>query len=202
MQFTTASEGDREPNPASDNAPALFSISFAVRSGLPLLDHVFITHLESLGFRHDPTAPLSLILDSPHGFAFATFKSLAPFPCGTRPVVITTNLCLEYLEDLWDLGLSGLVVSWDNTHELSQALMRAEQGLCYRSPSPDPTTLTPIERHIFRLLVDGMPPKQIAERLNRGYQHVKNTLTGVYGKLGLTSQCEAVLYYWRHRPTQ
>ena len=201
MQFNAAIEGDRETNPASNNTSSYCHISFAVLSDLPLLSQVFIKYLEARGFGHNPSAPLCLILDSPHGFAFDTFVSSRPFPSGTRPVVITTNLCPEYLEDLWDLDLYGLVVSWDNTHELSKALICADQGLRYHAPSPASTTLTPIERQIFRLLVGGAPPKQIAEHLNRGYQHVKNTLTGVYGKLGLTSQCEAILYYWRHRST-
>jgi DNA-binding NarL/FixJ family response regulator len=58
--------------------------------------------------------------------------------------------------------------------------------------------LTPREREVLRLLALGLSNDEIAERLFITKRTVQNHVSAIYGKLGLDSRAEAVLYAIRH----
>ncbi len=58
--------------------------------------------------------------------------------------------------------------------------------------------LTPREREVLRLLALGLSNDGIAEKLFISKRTVQNHVSNVYGKLGLDSRAEAVLYAIRH----
>jgi len=58
--------------------------------------------------------------------------------------------------------------------------------------------LTPREREVLRLLALGLSNDEIAGRLVISRRTVQNHVSNVYGKLGLASRAEAVLYAIRH----
>jgi len=58
--------------------------------------------------------------------------------------------------------------------------------------------LTPREREVLRLLALGLSNAEIAEQLFITKRTVQNHVSTIYGKLGLDSRTEAVLYAIRH----
>jgi DNA-binding NarL/FixJ family response regulator len=58
--------------------------------------------------------------------------------------------------------------------------------------------LTPREREVLRLLALGLSNEEIAEKLSITKRTVQNHVSNIYGKLGLDSRAEAVLYAIRH----
>jgi DNA-binding CsgD family transcriptional regulator len=58
--------------------------------------------------------------------------------------------------------------------------------------------LSPEERHVLVLLADGLTNRQIAERLYLAEKTIKNYLTSVLSKLGMTRGTEAAVYAARH----
>lgn len=58
--------------------------------------------------------------------------------------------------------------------------------------------LSPQERHVLLLLVDGLTNRQIAEQLYLAEKTIKNYVTSVLSKLGMTRRTEAAVYAARH----
>jgi DNA-binding NarL/FixJ family response regulator len=61
------------------------------------------------------------------------------------------------------------------------------------------TRLTPRERQIIRALARGGTNRAIAARLNVEEQTLKNQLSVIYAKLGVTNRLELALYAARER---
>ncbi|MFN8498070.1 MAG: response regulator transcription factor [Anaerolineae bacterium] len=92
--------------------------------------------------------------------------------------------------------------------ELGQAIRTVQQGgvvlhplaaanLLQRlqrqpTPTPPPETLTPREREVLRLMVEGLSNKAIAVRLGISEHTVKFHIGAILGKLGAGSRTEAV----------
>ena len=54
--------------------------------------------------------------------------------------------------------------------------------------------LSPRERDVFSLLLDGMPNKLIARRLEISEKTVKSHLTSIFRQLGVTDRVQAILW--------
>jgi NarL family two-component system response regulator LiaR len=67
---------------------------------------------------------------------------------------------------------------------------------------PAEESLTPREQQILTLLADGFDNTAIAERLTITKRTVQNHISNIYGKLGVASRTEAMLYAIRHGLTQ
>ena len=64
---------------------------------------------------------------------------------------------------------------------------------------PAGVRLTMRERQLIAALLDGCSNKQIAARFGVSDQTVKNQLTGLYLKVGVTSRVELVVWAMRHQ---
>ena len=62
-----------------------------------------------------------------------------------------------------------------------------------RSPSPGHSELTLRERDVLRLVVEGLPNKQIAQRLGIGEKTIKTHVSRVLAKLGVTDRTQAAV---------
>jgi len=62
------------------------------------------------------------------------------------------------------------------------------------------STLTDREREIVELIVEGLVNKDIAKRLDISEKTVRNHLTVIYSKLGVSSRLELGMYISRRRP--
>jgi two-component system, NarL family, response regulator DevR len=58
--------------------------------------------------------------------------------------------------------------------------------------------LSPQEREVLLLLAEGLTNRQIAERLYLAEKTIKNYVTSVLSKMGLTRRTEAAVYAARH----
>ena len=77
--------------------------------------------------------------------------------------------------------------------------IRAPRGRCWRRKSaPDPLAgISPREREVLALLLDGMPNKLIARRLEISEKTVKSHLTSIFRQIGVTDRVQAILWVER-----
>lgn len=76
---------------------------------------------------------------------------------------------------------------------------RAARTLLEAKAAPDPLEgLSPREREILGLLLEGLPNKLIARRLEISEKTVKSHLTSIFRQLGVTDRVQAALWAERH----
>jgi DNA-binding NarL/FixJ family response regulator len=76
---------------------------------------------------------------------------------------------------------------------------RAARSLLDAQSAPDPLEgISPREREVLALLLDGMPNKLIARRLGISEKTVKSHLTSIFRRLGVTDRVQAILWVERH----
>ena len=65
--------------------------------------------------------------------------------------------------------------------------------------APDPLAgISPREREVLGLLLDGMPNKLIARRLEISEKTVKSHLTSIFRVIGVNDRVQAILWVERH----
>ncbi len=138
----------------------------------------------------------------------------------TRVILLTGMLDPEAHRRAVRLGAMGLVLKEQATEVLIKAIERVHAGevwldrsmlatvLTELSPARaneevDPeaakiATLTAREREVIALLAEGLPSKQIAERLFISEATVSHHLGSIFNKLGVTNRLELVVYAYRH----
>lgn len=128
-------------------------------------------------------------------------------------VILTAYQDGETVRDLINLGVSGYVLKDDEPELLMKAITRVGQGGAWFSPRvlaswaeqpqrrlagseiPD---LTDREREMLQLVKRGLGNKQIATELHLQPQTVSNYLHTLYGKLGVGSRAEAIVWTHEH----
>lgn len=76
---------------------------------------------------------------------------------------------------------------------------RAARALLESKSAPDPLAgISPREREVFSLLLEGMPNKLIARRLSISEKTVKSHLTSVFRQIGVTDRVQAILWAERN----
>lgn len=90
--------------------------------------------------------------------------------------------------------------SWLSPAVATQVVRRAvEQETSYPGSGLQPVIpLTPAELRVLRLLAMGMDNAAIAKQLVVTKRTVQNHISNLYGKLGVTSRTEAMLYAFQH----
>lgn len=78
------------------------------------------------------------------------------------------------------------------------ALERARKGTDDTALDPLLASLTPRERSILDLLADGLSNRQIADELHLAEKTVKNNMSNLLAKMGMTTRTEAAVYVARH----
>ena len=72
---------------------------------------------------------------------------------------------------------------------------RAARSLLDAKSAPDPLAgVSPREREVFGLLLDGMPNKLIARQLGISEKTVKSHLTSIFREIGVTDRVQAILW--------
>jgi DNA-binding CsgD family transcriptional regulator len=159
---------------------------------LPLLRESMLGSLKCEGWQIDPASTVKLLIDVPCGSAFALLEMLGS---NNHTIVVTFNPCVEYWEDLWDLGPNILLVN-PNRDDIIQALAHAAQDSCYRITPRRSTLLSPTQRKILRAIASAMTNREIAQQLHLQEQTIMNNVSCVLRNLGLEGRNEAMLYYW------
>lgn len=129
----------------------------------------------------------------------------------TRILVLTMHAEEEYVVRVVQAGASGYLVKDSAGSELLAAVRALHRGQGYFGPAParvladrlrhpervpeDPYgSLTPREREVFHLVVDGRTTKEVARALGVGVKTAENHRTRVLGKLGVHNTAELVRY--------
>jgi DNA-binding NarL/FixJ family response regulator len=133
---------------------------------------------------------------------------------GTRVVLLSAFDDEEYVIEALSAGASGYLVKTMPSQELVRWLRQAHAGEVALDPqlasrlaryvgrtsarSEEPV-FSSRELAVLRLLATGLPNKQIARRLGISPRTVEGHLSHIFGKLGIGSRTEAVLYAVNHR---
>jgi DNA-binding NarL/FixJ family response regulator len=113
-----------------------------------------------------------------------------------------------YVRALMEAGATGYLLKTVRAADLADAVRRVHAGetvlhpdiarklvrLLSSGPDPDPGRLTAKETDVLRLLCRGLRNKEIASELTLSVKTVEGHLEAIYGKLGLRSRTEVVLY--------
>lgn len=132
-------------------------------------------------------------------------------------LILTVHDDSETIFELLEVGATSYVLKVDALETLATAVRAAAQGESWLSPkvagqvvrralgdmiitSPFPLTMREID--VLRLLAQGLDNDAIAERLALTKRTVQNHVSAIYGKLGVTTRAEAVLYAIQHQLVQ
>jgi two-component system response regulator DegU len=139
----------------------------------------------------------------------------------TAILILTAHDDAQAIFELLENGAIGYVLKDEALETLANAVRAAASGKSWLSPtiasqvvqraikpqvdvgqnvlsSPTKENLTSRERQILRLLAEGLDNTAIAERLTVTKRTVQNHISNIYGKLGVASRTEAMLYAIRH----
>jgi DNA-binding NarL/FixJ family response regulator len=120
----------------------------------------------------------------------------------------------EYILAALQAGAAGYLLKTVPGHELVAAIRAVHAGETVlqdavsrvlaehwrRSSAPDgPAQLSGREREVLALLAAGLANKEIAGRLSISLRTVEGHLGNIFGKLGVGSRTEALLYAVKHR---
>jgi two-component system, NarL family, response regulator DegU len=124
-------------------------------------------------------------------------------------LILTFHDDRETIFGLLESGADGFVIKVDGLETLASAIRAVSQGENWLSPrvagqvmrraigevtigTPFPLTTREIE--VLRLIAHGLDNDAIAEQLALTKRTVQNHVSAIYGKLGVTTRAEAVLY--------
>ena len=134
-------------------------------------------------------------------------RALTP---GTRVVVFTSFSDRERIVQALDAGATGYLLKDAEPEEILAAIRAASRGesplapraaaelLADRKTRPPTVELTPREREVLRLVVEGLANKQIARRLGISEKTVKGHLTNLFQRIGVADRTQAALWAERN----
>jgi DNA-binding NarL/FixJ family response regulator len=139
----------------------------------------------------------------------ATRRILAERP-GTAVLVLTSFSDRTRILGAIDAGACGYLLKDVSSEEVANGIRAAARGESPLDPraaravlsahsEPDPLAgLSPREREVLALLVEGLPNKLIARRLEISEKTVKSHLTRIFRELDVTDRTQAALWAERH----
>lgn len=126
-------------------------------------------------------------------------------------IVLTSFKELELINNALDAGAIGYLLKDVTADELARAIRSAHAGRGTLSPEigqalvqaankpPEPGhDLTPREREVLALMVEGLNNREIAGQLNVSPSTIKSHVSNVLTKFGVSSRTEAVTLALRH----
>jgi two-component system response regulator DevR len=154
-----------------------------------------------------------LDLRLPDGFGFTACRELIRRQPGLRVLVLTSYMDNEYIYEAIAAGAHGYLMKEIDPAGLVAAIIRVAAGESIISPDltarvldlvrvnaqPDPsrlfTTLSPQEKRVLELVVQGKTNKEIGDKLGLSDNTVKNYLGSVFEKLKVKSRAQAAALY-------
>jgi DNA-binding NarL/FixJ family response regulator len=151
--------------------------------------------------------------------SFACFADLTTASHESRIIALADQNRLNEHPTAIELGAAGLLLKQDPGDMLTKAIRKVHQGELWldRISTADVVrrmtrrrrfedvegakiaTLTKREHQVISLISEGLKNRVIAERLFISEATVRNHLTSILNKLGLSSRSELVVYSFKHQ---
>jgi DNA-binding NarL/FixJ family response regulator len=164
-------------------------------------------------------SPDILLLDllMPNGGGLTTLRELALNPTPTRVVLLTAAVEREEIVAAVQLGARGVITKDAATALLVKCIERVSAGEYWlgnesvadliqalvgagsNRGSRHPPALTVRELEVIGAVVEGASNRDIAERFGLSPQTVKNHLSSIFDKLGVSNRVELALYAVHHQ---
>jgi len=162
---------------------------------------------------------LLLDLMMPNGGGIAVLRDLALVPAHIRVVLLTAAIEKDEIATAVQLGVRGVLMKdsatalvakcvrcvaageyWLGRDSVADLLAAFVQRGAVEFSRPVPT-LTPREREIVTAVAEGATNRDVAIRFGLSPQTVKNYLSDIFDKLGVSSRLELALYALHHQLT-
>ena len=157
---------------------------------------------------------LLLDINMPKKNGLEVLKSLKSKKSKLKVLVLTVHNEIEYLMKAVDIGVNGYVLKDSESAELKKAIFTVAEGESYIQPSLIPAlnakmietnkdaekikSLTKRELDVLKLLAVGMYNKEVGKRLEISERTVKNHVSNIFKKLGVTDRTQAAVFAIRN----
>lgn len=127
----------------------------------------------------------------------------------TKVLILTIHNEIEYLLKAVEIGVNGYVMKDSESSVLKKAIFAVYEGETYIEPSLTPLMkekldklnqqseedlLTRREIEVLRLLAEGLFNKEIAYKLSISEKTVKNHVSNIFKKIGVSDRTQAAVY--------
>lgn len=133
----------------------------------------------------------------------------------TRILILTIHNEVEYLKKAVEIGVNGYVLKDSESAVLKQAIMNVNNGEIYIQPSIAPllveannklendkddpmNLLSSREFEVLKLVSEGLFNKEIAYKLSISEKTVKNHVSNIFKKIGVSDRTQAAVYAIKH----
>ena len=128
----------------------------------------------------------------------------------TKILILTIHNEVEYLSKAVEIGVNGYVLKDSESSELKKAIIAVNRGESYIQPSIAPlllelynkeekeddgaNVLSAREYEVLRLIAEGLFNKEIAYKLSISEKTVKNHVSNIFKKIGVSDRTQAAVY--------
>lgn len=84
---------------------------------------------------------------------------------------------------------------------LSASVVKRVKEICDGEPSRGVDSLTEREKEILKLIAEGLTNREIADEVHLGEKTVRNHITAIFMKIGVSHRTQAAIYYLNRNPS-
>lgn len=84
---------------------------------------------------------------------------------------------------------------------LSASVVKRVKEICDGEPSRGVDSLTEREKEILKLIAEGLTNREIADKVHLGEKTVRNHITAIFMKIGVSHRTQAAIYYLNRNPS-
>ena len=157
---------------------------------------------------------LLLDINMPNMNGLEVLQRIKDMKMKIKVMVLTVHNEVEYLLKAVDIGVNGYLLKDSESAELKKAILAVVNGEDYIQPSLIPVlnskmldrdsdsskieSLTRRELEVLKMLSYGTYNKEIAEQLNISERTVKNHVSNIFKKIGVTDRTQAAVFAIRN----
>lgn len=153
---------------------------------------------------------LLLDINMPEMNGLQVLEELKMQKMDVKVLILTIHNEIEYLLKAVDIGIKGYVLKDSESSLLKKAIYQVYKGDTFIQPSltpllrqtlakkekgeKDQNALTKREIQVLKLLAEGMYNREIGEQLFISEKTVKNHVSSIFKKIGVTDRTQAAVY--------